>query len=98
MMEKKINFLLSNLNSQLVGTNYQGTVSYFTSYNNAENNQNAITNYNLINGTQFYIRLVQKCVNVLVLIEVRFNSSPVVNNASLNETICDNNADGVEKL
>ena len=91
------NFLLSNLNSQLVGTNYQGTVSYFTSYNNATNNQNAITNYNLNNGTQFYIRLVQGgCVNVLGPIEVRFNSSPVVNNDSLNETICDNNADGVE--
>lgn len=92
------NFLLSNLNSQLVGTNYQGTVSYFTSRTNAENNINAITNYDLINGTQFYIRLVQgECVNVLVRpIEVRFNSSPVVENASLNETICDNNADGVE--
>ena len=91
------NFLLSNLNSQLVGTNYQGTVSYFTSYNNAANDQNAIINYNLINGTQFYIRLVQgECVNVLGPIEVRFNSSPVVNNASLNETICDNNADGAE--
>lgn len=92
------NFLLSNLNSQLVGTDYQGTVSYFTSYNNAANNQNAITNYDLINGTQFYIKLVQgECINVLVRpIEVRFNSSPVVNNASLNETICDNNVDGVE--
>lgn len=91
------NFLLSNLNSQLVGTNYQGTVSYFTSYNNAANDQNAIINYNLINGTQFYIRLVQgECVNVLGPIEVKFNSSPVVNNASLNVTICDNNADGVE--
>ncbi len=95
------NFLLSNLNSQLVGTNYQGTVSYFTSYNNAANNQNVITNYNLINGTQFYIRLVQGgCVNVLGPIEVRFNSSPVVNvnNDSLNVTICDNNDDGVENF
>ena len=96
------NFLLSNLNSQLVGTNYQGTVSYFTSRTNAENNINAITNYDLINGTQFYIRLVQgECVNVLVRpIEVRFNSSPVVkvNNDSLNVTICDNNADGVENF
>ena len=91
------NFLLSNLNSQLVGTNYQGTVSYFTSRTNADNNLNAITNYDLINGTQFYIKLVQGgCVNVLGPIEVRFNSSPVVNNDSLNETICDNNADGVE--
>lgn len=91
------NFLLSNLNSQLVGTDYQGTVSYFTSLINATNNQNAITRYDLINGTQFYIRLVQGgCVNVLGPIEVRFNSSPVVNNDSLNETICDNNADGVE--
>lgn len=92
------NFLLSNLNSQLVGTNYQGTVSYFTSRTNAENNINAITNYNLTSGTKFYIRLVQgNCVNnVLDPIEVRFNSSPVVNNDSLNETICDNNADGVE--
>lgn len=93
------NFLLSNLNSQLVGTNYQGTVSYFTSYNNAANDQNAIINYNLINGNQFYIRLVQgECVNVLGPIEVRFNSSPVVNNASLNVTICDNNADGAENF
>ena len=96
------NFLLSNLNSQLVGTNYQGTVSYFTSKSDAENNHNAITNYDLINGTQFYIRLVQgECVNVLVRpIEVRFNSSPVVkvNNDSLNVTICDNNADGVENF
>ena len=93
------NFLLSNLNSQLVGTDYQGTVSYFTSKNDAENNQNAITNYDLINGTQFYIRLVQgECVNVLGPIEVRFNSSPVVNNASLNVTICDNNDDGVENF
>lgn len=93
------NFLLSNLNSQLVGTNYQGTVSYFTSYNNAANNQNEIINYNLNNGTQFYIRLVQgECVNILGPIEVRFNSSPVVNNASLNLTICDNNADGAENF
>lgn len=93
------NFLLSNLNSQLVGTNYQGTVSYFTSYNNAANNQNAIINYNLNNGTQFYIRLVQgECVNVLGPIEVRFNSSPVVNNASLDVTICDNNDDGAENF
>lgn len=93
------NFLLSNLNSQLVGTTYQGTVSYFTSYNNAENNQNAIINYNLINGTQFYIRLVQgECVNILGPIEVRFNSSPVVNNASLDVTICDNNDDGAENF
>lgn len=95
------NFLLSNLNSQLVGTNYQGTVSYFTSFNDANNDHNAITNYNLINGTQFYIRLVQGgCVNVLGPIEVRFNSSPVVNvnNDSLNVTICDNNDDGVENF
>lgn len=93
------NFLLSNLNSQLVGTNYQGTVSYFTSYNNAANNQNAIINYNLINGTQFYIRLVQgECVNILGPIEVRFNSSPVVNNASIDMTICDNNDDGAENF
>ena len=93
------NFLLSNLNSQLVGTNYQGTVSYFTSRTNADNIINAIINYNLINGTQFYIRLVQgECVNVLGPIEVRFNSSPVVNNASLNVTICDNNADGAENF
>lgn len=92
------NFLLSNLNSQLVGTDYQGTVSYFTSLINAKNNQNAITNYDLIDGTQFYIRLVQgNCVNnVLDPIEVRFISSPVVNNAPLNETMCDNNDDGVE--
>lgn len=98
---KEINFLLSNLNSQLVGTDYQGTVSYFTSYNNAANNLNVITNYNLNNGTQFYIRLVQGgCVNVLGPIEVRFNSSPVVNvnNDSLNVTICDNNDDGVENF
>ncbi|WP_213188580.1 T9SS type B sorting domain-containing protein [Cloacibacterium caeni] len=93
------NFLLSNLNSQLVGTDYQGTVSYFTSFNDANNDHNAITNYNLNNGTQFYIRLVQGgCVNVLGPIEVRFNSSPVVNNASLNVTICDNNDDGVENF
>lgn len=93
------NFLLSNLNSQLVGTDYQGTVSYFTSFNDANNDHNAITNYNLNNGTQFYIRLVQGgCVNVLGPIEVRFNSSPVVNNYSLNETICDNNADGAENF
>lgn len=93
------NFLLSNLNSQLVGTNYQGTVSYFTSRTNADNIINAITNYNLINGTQFYIRLVQgECVNVLGPIEIRFNSSPGVNNASLNLTICDNNADGAENF
>lgn len=94
---KENNFLLSNLNSQLVGTDYQGTVSYFTSFNDANNDHNAITNYNLNNGTQFYIRLVQGgCVNILGPIEVRFNSSPVVNNASLNVTICDNNADGAE--
>lgn len=96
------NFLLSNLNSQLVRTNYQGTVSYFTSKNDAENNQNAITNSDITTSeNQFYIRLVQgNCVNVLGPIEVRFNSSPVVNvkNDSLNVTICDNNADGVENF
>ena len=93
------NFLLSNLNSQLVGTNYQGTVSYFTSKNDAENNHSAITNYDLNNGTQFYIRLVQgECVNVLGPIEVRFISSPVVNSDSLEVKICDNNDDGAENF
>ncbi len=31
-------------------------------------------------------------------IEVRFNSSPVVNSASLDVTICDNNDDGAENF
>jgi len=61
--------------------------------------KNAIINYNLINGNQFYIRLVQgECVNILGPIEVRFNSSPIVNNASLDVTICDNNDDGAENF
>ena len=93
------NFELNKFNVRLVGGNYQGAVSYFSTYNDALNNVNQITTANLVNGSQFYVRLAyQNCANVLGPVTVNFNPTPVViSPVNIEVKVCDSNDDGIEK-
>ena len=92
------NYNLSWLNAKLVGNNYQGAVTYFASYNEAIDNKNPILNADVVNGTQFFVRLAyQSCVNVLGPIVINLNPTPVVvPSIDVELKICDNNDDGLE--
>lgn len=95
---KENDYLLSNLNEKLVDTNFQGTISYFLSYKNAVDNIDSITTYDLTNGTQLYVRLLENnCSNVFGPISINFTSPPrVISPLELKVEICDFNNDGVE--
>lgn len=91
-------FELNKFNTKLVGNNYQGTIAYFLSYDDALNNVNQITTINLVNGTELYVRLAyQNCVNVLGPVTINFNPTPIVTSpVSIDVNVCDSNDDGIE--
>lgn len=97
---KENNYTLNKFNVFLVGNFYAGTISYFKSRNEALSNTNPLTSFDLINGTQLYVRLAnQGCVNVLGPITVNFNPTPIVNSPiDINVQMCDSNDDGIENF
>lgn len=92
------NYVMQVLNKQLVPTSFSGTVSYFASQNDAQNNANAVTNLNIITTTTFWIRLDNgQCSAVFGPISVYFNSAPHVNTPiHYTYTTCDIDADQEE--
>lgn len=94
------NYELNKLDKQLVDSSFLGTVSYFISQNDALNNKNPITFYDIKSGTKFFVRLsYQNCANVFGPITVRFNPTPVVNSpVDVKLDICDAKGDGVETV
>lgn len=68
------------------------------SYKNAVDNIDSITTYDLTNGTQLYVRLLENnCSNVFGPISINFTSPPrVISPLELKVEICDFNNDGVE--
>ena len=97
---KENDYLLSNLNVNLVGSNFKGEISYFLTRQSALDNINSVTNYNLENNTQFYIRVSQNnCYNVFGPISIKLTSPPqVVSPLNLRVQMCDLNYDGVENF
>ena len=97
---KENDYLLSNLNVNLVGSNFKGEISYFLTRQSALDNINSVTTYNLENNTQFYIRVSQNnCYNVFGPISIKLTSPPqVVSPLNLRVQICDLNYDGVENF
>ena len=102
MLNDKIerNYLLSNFGTRLVGYNYYGTIRYYLSYDDALNNRNQKTNYDLVDGSQFFVRLdYQTCTNVLGPVTVKFNSTPIVTSPiDIEVKMCDSNDDGIENF
>lgn len=94
------NYDLSKFNTKLVRNNYQGSIAYFLSNNDAVNNTNPITTYNLVNGLQLYVKLsYQGCVNILGPITINFNKTPTVTSPiDIELNICDINNDNQENF
>jgi hypothetical protein len=70
------------------------------SYDDALNNRNQKTNYDLVDGSQFYVRLdYQTCTNVLGPVMVKFNPTPIVTSpVDIEVKMCDSNDDGIENF
>ncbi len=57
---KENDYLLSNLNVNLVGSNFKGEISYFLTRQSALDNINSVTTYNLENNTTVLYKSVTK--------------------------------------
>ncbi len=89
---------LSGLNPQLFAPEISGSISYFLSQTDAQNNTNAVTSATLTNGTQLWILLTTaQCSQVIGPVTVNFTPGPAVNSPlDLNLTICDVNDNNTE--
>lgn len=98
--EVEANYNVKQFNDQIVGSSFSGSIGYFLSYNNANNNTGEVTTYDVKKDTEFFVRLsLQGCVNVLGPFTIRFNKTPVVNSpVEVNVDICDINGDGNEAV
>ncbi|WP_417431232.1 T9SS type B sorting domain-containing protein [Halpernia sp.] len=73
-------FVLSILNSKLFNSPLSGTVHYFTSKENADNNLNEITTANLVNNSKFYIKYITpSCSQTFGPINISFLPAPAIN-------------------
>ncbi|SFI11481.1 T9SS type B sorting domain-containing protein [Halpernia frigidisoli] len=93
------NAVLSNFNANIVGTQ-NASVTYFVSQDDATNNVNPITNFNVNNTAKLYVRI--SSFNCIGIFEINLNlvPTPVVNpNISvIRNSVCDNNNDGQENF
>ena len=96
--EIEANYDLTKFNKQIVGNGFPGSIGYYLSQNDAQNNTGQVTTYDVKKDTQFYVRLSsQSCVNVLGPYTISFNKTPVINTPiSIDLDMCDINADGYE--
>lgn len=92
------NFQLNLLNAQLVNSGFSGTLSYFSSLDNATNNVGALTHADITATTQLWVRLsVGTCSEVVGPITVDLQSGPTINTPiEQNIEMCDSKSDGSE--
>ena len=92
------NYLLSKLNSKFFSTPLDGTLHYFISKSDAENNVNELTVANIINNSEFYIKYDSPtCSQIFGPVTVNFITSPIVNSPiNYSFTTCDLKDDNTE--
>ena len=96
--EVEASYDLTKFNSQIVGNNFQGSIGYYLSKNDALNNIGQVSTFDIKKDTEIYVRLtLQNCVNILGPIAIGFNRTPVVNTpVKIDLELCDINSDGFE--
>ncbi len=92
------NYRLSQLNTQLFSPGITGTITYYLSQNDANNNTGAVTTANITSSTQVWVKLKSgSCEKIYGPISVSFSSGPTVNSpVSFSETMCHVKGDGME--
>ena len=93
------NYDLSNFSSRIRGAQI-GTVKYFATQSDADNNINSITTYNVQNSTKLFVRIESYgCFNVFE-IQLSLVPTPIVKTtvATVRDSVCDNNNDGFEPI
>jgi gliding motility-associated-like protein len=91
------NYLLSQLNPQIIPLGYNGPISYHLNQNDADKNINPITNGNLVNGSQVWLRLADINCTYVYQITIELNGSPLfIAPVSYQTRMCDYNADDNE--
>ncbi len=91
-------YTLSNLNAKLFTQPLDGTLHYYLSEADATNSANEVTNIDVINGLQLFVKYKTKsCSAVFGPISINFLSSPAVNdNINFSFTTCDFGRDYAE--
>lgn len=91
-------FVLANLNSQLFPAGFSGTINYYATQSDAQNNVNPVTTANITNTTQLWIRITANpCSQVSGPITINFIPGPSVTTPiDYVINICDINDDKME--
>jgi len=93
----EVNYDVSVLNNQILGNQTGIVISYYTNLLDAQNKQNSINFYNVINNSKIFVRLErpQNCITIeeitLNLVSAEFVTSPII-------TLCDNLNDNKETV
>lgn len=92
------NYQLSLLNNKLFASPINGTIHYFLSQTDADNNTNEITTTNLVNGAKLYVTYkTSTCSQTFGPITINLKPSPAVNSPiDFVFTTCDYLGDHVE--
>lgn len=93
------NYTLSNFSSRIKGTQ-NGSVKYFATQSDADNNTNSLTAFNIQSNTKLFVRIESYgCFNVFE-INLSLVPTPVVKTTvnSIRNSVCDNNNDGFEPV
>lgn len=92
------NYQLSLLNPKLFGSPVNGSIHYFLSHTDAENNSNEVRNIDIVNGFQIFVNYkTATCNQTFGPITLNFLASPQVNSPiDFTFTTCDYLGDGSE--
>ncbi|WP_193811883.1 T9SS type B sorting domain-containing protein [Kaistella flava (ex Peng et al. 2021)] len=93
----KEDVILSTLNKKITGAQ-NATVSYFTSFSDAQSNSNPKSIYNVQNSARLFVRLQSYDCSEVFEININLVKTPVVklNFDTVRNAVCDNNNDGQE--
>lgn len=93
------NVVLSTLSNRIVSAQ-NATVSYFTNLTDAENNTNAITQFEIQNTAKLFARIQSYSCFAVFEIDLNLVSTPIIKTvvSVVLDSVCDNNNDGFEPV
>ena len=90
---------LTLFSAEMIGTQ-NATVSYFPTRNDAENNTNEITTFNVQNSSKLYVKILSYGCSNIYEFTVSLEATPIVKEivTAIRNSVCDNNNDGQESF
>lgn len=93
------NVILSTLSNRIVGAQ-NAAVSYFTNLTDAQNNTNAITQFQIQNTAKLFVRIESYNCSDVFEIYLNLVTTPIIKTvvSVVLDSVCDNNNDGFEPV